>query len=87
MDGFVGVQFLWFGEGEGLSKVVVVEENQGAKRRWRRASGWMRGWMPSGSFSKTRPGQEPPAKRVGSGEREGLLASAVEGEEGYGGVK
>ncbi|EME85502.1 uncharacterized protein MYCFIDRAFT_109882, partial [Pseudocercospora fijiensis CIRAD86] len=44
LDASVGVQFLIYGEGP--EKLVVVEEEQG-RRRWRRVSGWIRGWMPS----------------------------------------
>lgn len=44
MDASVGVQFLMYGEAE--EKVVVVEDGQ-RRGRWRRVSGWMRGWVPS----------------------------------------
>ena len=49
MDAAVGVQFLKFGEEK---KVVVVVDERG-RSRWRRVSGWMRGWVPSPS-----PGRE-----------------------------
>ncbi|KAF7195675.1 putative vacuolar amino acid transporter YPQ3 [Pseudocercospora fuligena] len=49
LDASVGVQFLIYGEGP--EKLVVVEEEQG-RRRWRRVSGWIRGWMPSISEGK-----------------------------------
>jgi len=45
LDASVGVQFLLYGESE--AKVVVVEAERGQKWRWRRVSGWMRGWVPS----------------------------------------
>lgn len=45
LDASVGVQFLMYGERK--AKVIVVEEGQGQKWRWRRVSGWMRGWVPS----------------------------------------
>jgi hypothetical protein len=45
LDASVGVQFLLYGERE--VKVIVVEEGRGQKGRWRRVSGWMRGWVPS----------------------------------------
>jgi uncharacterized protein with PQ loop repeat len=45
LDASVGVQFLLYGEKE--AKVIVVEEGRGQKWRWRRVSGWMRGWVPS----------------------------------------
>ena len=56
LDASVGVQFLVYGEGN--QKVVVVEEDgardrRGKKRwRWRKVSGWMRGWIPSISENK-----------------------------------
>lgn len=45
LDASVGVQFLLYGERE--AKVIVVEEERGQMGRWRRVSGWMRGWVPS----------------------------------------
>lgn len=48
LDASVGVQFVLYGEGG--SKVVVVEE--GNSSRWRKVSGWMRGWVPSTSEGK-----------------------------------
>ena len=45
LDASVGVQFLLYGERE--AKVIVVEEERGQIGRWRRVSGWMRGWAPS----------------------------------------
>ncbi|KAF2462208.1 PQ loop repeat-domain-containing protein [Lineolata rhizophorae] len=48
MDAAVGVQFWYFGEGaEGTraeAKTVVVGQPNGKRWRWRRVSGWMRGW-------------------------------------------
>ena len=49
LDATVGVQFLIFGEG-GAKKSVLVEDHRG-RSRWRRVSGWMRGWVPSPSLS------------------------------------
>ena len=46
MDAAVGVQFLMYGESED-AKVVVLEESGRENWRWRRVSGWMRGWVPS----------------------------------------
>ncbi|KAL8830659.1 MAG: hypothetical protein Q9191_001302 [Dirinaria sp. TL-2023a] len=43
LDATVGVQFLLYGEER---KVVVVMDDRG-RGRWRRVSGWMRGWIPS----------------------------------------
>lgn len=48
LDASVGVQFLLYGESEEAKVVVVdVEEERGRVGRWRRVSGWMRGWVPS----------------------------------------
>ena len=49
LDATVGVQFLIFGEG-GVKKSVLVQDHEG-RSRWRRVSGWMRGWVPSPSLS------------------------------------
>ena len=69
MDGSVGAQFLLYGEGSG--KVVVIDENKGRRWRWRRVSGWMRGWIPRISESKIQ-------------EREALLERNEQHGEGYG---
>jgi hypothetical protein len=68
MDAAVGIQFWYFGDGgaeeergrperrEDDEVILVVNENGIRKRihrRWRRASGWMRGWMPSVSVAGT----------------------------------
>ena len=45
MDAVVGIQFLYFGDGE---KIVRVEDRKG-RSRWQRVNGWMRGWVPSPS--------------------------------------
>ena len=49
LDATIGVQFLMFGEG-GLEKSVLTQDRKG-RSRWRRVSGWMRGWVPSPSPS------------------------------------
>ncbi|QDS75980.1 hypothetical protein FKW77_004206 [Venturia effusa] len=89
MDAMVGVQFLHFGDGGAgsvVGPVVVIEVDrvEGKKGRWRRVSGWMRGWMPSGTFVATRPGT-PSARVENEGEAERLLDSAQE-DRGYGGL-
>ena len=48
MDAAVGVQFLKFGE---QKKAVVVTDERG-RSKWRKVSGWMRGWVPSPSPRK-----------------------------------
>ena len=71
MDASVGVQFMLYGEGS--EKVVVIDQNGGRRWRWRRVSGWMRGWVPSMSESKSR-------------EHDTLLDSDGEHQSGYGAV-
>jgi len=65
MDAAVGVQFLMYGESED-AKVVVLEESGRENWRWRRVSGWMRGWVPS--F-----GEPVGRSEDGGNEREGLI--------------
>ena len=85
MDACVGLQFLYFGD-KAPRPVIVVEERKGRRWRWRRVSGWMRGWMPSASVAGTpRPGSPAIQARAESGgERQALLAP--QGEREYGGV-
>ena len=72
MDAIVGVQFLVFGDGE---KIVHIEDRKG-RSRWRRVTGWMRGWVPSPS----------PARRMEEmeDERRPLVERNGSGEGGYG---
>jgi uncharacterized protein with PQ loop repeat len=74
MDAAVGVQFLMYGESED-AKVVVLEESGSENWRWRRVSGWMRGWVPS--F-----GEPVGRAEDGGNEREGLLPHGS--TQGYG---
>ena len=48
LDGYIGLQFLMYGEGLERSKVIMVEDERG-RSRWQTVSGWMRGWVPSPS--------------------------------------
>lgn len=78
LDGAMGVQFWMYGEGEDAAtrvKVHVVDERGQDSWRWRRVSGWMRGWIPSVSTSR-------------AGESEALMASGSGNETttGYGTV-
>ncbi|KAF4551300.1 PQ loop repeat-containing protein 3 [Elsinoe fawcettii] len=75
LDAAMGVQFLMYGE---TSKVVVAEEVdlRRKRRRWKKVSGYMRGWVPSFSDGKVRI-------RGNIGERRGLVAER-EGREGRG---
>ena len=73
MDAIVGIQFLYFGDGE---KIVRVEDRKG-RSRWQRVNGWMRGWVPSPS----------PARRmeeVVENERRPLVGRNGNAEGGYG---
>ena len=70
MDAAMGIQFLRFGEEK---KVVVVMDERG-RSRWRRVSGWMRGWAPSPS---------PATKEVEEDERP-LLQRGTSDEGNYG---
>lgn len=69
LDAAVGVQFLMFGE----RKAVCVEDRKG-RSRWRKVSGWMRGWVPSPS----------PGRRIkeANGNEEGRLLGRRDGEGG-----
>lgn len=89
MDAMVGAQFLYFGDGGAgsvVGPVTVIEGDrvEGKKGKWRRVSGWMRGWMPSGTFVATRPGT-PNVRAENDGEAERLLDS-VRDERDYGAV-
>lgn len=84
LDATVGVQFLIYGENSKAEKlVVVVEEETGAStargRRWRRVSGWMRGWIPTLNAPVVMTAAPPQAE-----EREGLMARQEDGGLGYG---
>ena len=45
MDGVIGLQFLRYGE----EKQLFVVKDERGRSRWRKVSGWMRGWVPSPS--------------------------------------
>ncbi|KAJ5486960.1 hypothetical protein N7530_001260 [Penicillium desertorum] len=54
LDGFMGVQFLMYGDGPEHedAESFITSDGDDAKRgrgRWRRVHGWMRGWIPSSS--------------------------------------
>lgn len=58
MDGGMGVQFLVYGEGGdggGEGKVLVLDSEAG-RWRFRRVSGWLRGWVPRVSSSEAGDG-------------------------------
>ena len=74
LDATIGVQFLMFGDGD-LEKSVLTQDRQG-RSRWRRVSGWMRGWVPSPS---------PPARdEVDEGDGRRLLGRRDSRSNGYG---
>lgn len=72
LDATVGVQFWMFGEGRREGEVGKVEGGRG-RSRWRKVSGWMRGWVPSVS----------PRRGAGGEEERRLLRGGEEGG-GYG---
>ncbi len=74
MDATIGVQFLMFGEGD-VKKSVLTRDREG-RGRWRRVSGWMRGWVPSPS--------PVAAERVDEGDARRLLDGAETRGGGYG---
>jgi hypothetical protein len=54
LDGFMGVQFLMYGDGleQEDDESFISGDGDDPKRgrgRWRRVRGWMRGWIPSSS--------------------------------------
>jgi len=71
LDAMVGVQFLLYGEGR-EENVVTVKDERG-RSKWKKVSGWMRGWVPSVS----------PRRVADLGEERGLLRGGEEGG-GYG---
>ena len=70
LDGAIGVQFLMYGE----EKEVVLVRDERGRGRWRRVSGWMRGWVPSPNPSPVRAEED---------ERP-LLSRNVNSDGGYG---
>ncbi|KAL4964565.1 PQ-loop repeat-containing protein [Aspergillus stella-maris] len=70
LDGFMGVQFLMYGGSDDES--VIGAEDEDSKRgrsRWRRVSGWMRGWIPS-PVRKTTPDGAPEGQALLTEERQ-----------------
>ncbi len=51
LDAAVGVQFMMYGEADKAAPIVKVQDERG-RSRWRRVSGWMRGWVPNVSPSR-----------------------------------
>lgn len=70
MDGVIGLQFLRYGEEK---KLVVVTDERG-RSKWRKVSGWMRGWVPSPS----------PGENVGEQQESPLLQRETGRDRGYG---
>lgn len=75
MDATIGVQFLIYGE-SGEKKEVLVEDREG-RSRWRRVSGWMRGWVPS-------PGPKIRVQEEAIDDTRPLISRHESGEGGYG---
>ena len=66
LDATVGAQFLMYGEGlQGIFDDLLEDNEEGGGRRrrarghLRKISGWMRGWVPSGSFSGKKEMERP----------------------------
>lgn len=62
LDGFMGVQFLMYGE---------HDDPKPGRDRWTRVHGWMRGWIPSAIISSQR--QQQPQQQQPSEESQALL--------------
>lgn len=64
LDGFMGVQFLMYGDGpQGddesfISSSTVDDRKSGRGRRWKHVHGWMRGWIPSSPSREQSSAQE-----------------------------
>ena len=70
MDGVIGLQFLGYSEER---KLIVVKDERG-RSRWRKVSGWMRGWVPSPS----------PGGNQGEQQERPLLQRETGSDRGYG---
>ncbi|CAG8096104.1 unnamed protein product [Penicillium olsonii] len=62
LDGFMGIQFLMYGDGlqneddeSFVSSSTGNDRKSGRGRRWRHVHGWMRGWIPSSSPLREQP--------------------------------
>ena len=73
LDATVGIQFLVYGDGSELE--VLVEDREGHSR-WKRVTGWMRGWVPNPSATAQVAEAE--------GEERPLLARRRSRSTGYG---
>ncbi|CEO58933.1 hypothetical protein PMG11_03625 [Penicillium brasilianum] len=73
LDGFMGVQFLMYGPQDVDDDSVIGADDEDPKRgrgQWRRVRGWMRGWIPSVSPTRSECGRESAAQ-----EEQALLRS------------
>jgi uncharacterized protein with PQ loop repeat len=57
LDGAMGVQFLLYAEKADAVAVAVKVPGRG-RRRWKKVTGWMKGWIPSASPERDTPRQE-----------------------------
>ncbi|KAH8704112.1 PQ loop repeat protein [Talaromyces proteolyticus] len=87
LDAFVGVQFLLYGERDAPLLVKVDDPNDSHRQRWRRVSGWMRGWVPSGEFNRLIRSNSR-STTASQGEQQALLVNDTDRDErhGYGAV-
>jgi uncharacterized protein with PQ loop repeat len=76
LDGCMGIQFLMYGDGpeHGDDESFISGDGDDQKRgrsRWRRVSGWMRGWIPSASPAResSQSSAQPEGQALLGGER------------------
>lgn len=79
LDAFMGVQFLIYGDQGSEPLVTVDDPADPGHKRWRRVSGWMRGWIPSGERNRLVDISQPDETRA-------LLGSNEYARQGYDGV-
>ena len=77
MDATIGVQFMLYGED--IEKSVVLVKDREGRSRWRKVTGWMRGWVPSPS-----PGKRAEMGIEGTDDTRPLISHREGGESGYG---
>nr|POF18575.1 putative vacuolar amino acid transporter ypq1 [Quercus suber] len=88
LDASMGVQFAMYADTQSAVVLVIADDDDDAsgvgadRSRWRRVSGWMRGWVPS--FSE--PRREGAPADDAEAERRALLDANPPGDPGYGAV-
>nr|KMM71672.1 hypothetical protein CPAG_07975 [Coccidioides posadasii RMSCC 3488] len=79
LDFTVGLQFMMYAEKDEELVIKIREEAEG-RSRWKKVTGWMRGWIPSGSAER----DNEALRAAMAVENRALLASR--GSDSYGGV-